>query len=744
MGRRIRFPYWFDDGKRIEIEPVDLGEGLTSVVIESRRALRFGLMEESIAAGAIFPDEAAPVDSWLGVPIPAGDEVIGAIALADPRRHAFTDAHERLVSTLASSMGVALENARLFAETRQRNAELAVVNEIGQALAAQLEFDAIVELVGERVRDIFGATSTFVALREQDRIRHVYEWVEGERIHTEPWVLGEGLNSLVLLEKRSLRTGTRAEALALGSIDVGTVPIESWLGVPIMAGEDAVGVIGLESQKSNAFSDSDERLLSTIASSMGIALENARLFDGTKRLLAETDQRNAELALVNEVGRALAAQLEFDAIVELVGERVRGIFDSDSIAIVLYDATSNMLSAPYEIDGGERLVNEPWAYGAGLTSTVIQTRQPLILGNTKATAEHGGIFVGGVVNESWLGVPIVVGDQVIGVISLESQQRDAYGEGDARLLGTLASSMGVALENARLFGETRRLLAETDQRAAELAVITSVQEGLAAELDMTAMYELVGERIREIFDAQVVDIGILDREAGLVRFPYIIERGVRFPDDPIPLRSFRRVVVETGQPLLVKDFDREALEDTPKKVRQGERPKSVVMVPLVTGGVVTGVISLQNVDRTEAFDEADLRLLTTLAGSLSVALENARLFDETRRLLAETDQRAAELAIITSVQEGLAAELKMGAMYDLVGDKIREIFDAQVVDIAILDRGAGVFHNPYAIERGRPLPGRADPVWRLPESRHRDASPAAHRSRRPRRDRAIRQPGRGW
>ncbi len=84
-------------------------------------------------------------------------------------------------------------------------------------------------------------------------------------------------------------------------------------------------------------------------------------------------------------------------------------------------------------------------------------------------------------------------------------------------------------------GETKRLLAETDERAAELAIINSVQQGLAEKLDMQAMYDLVGDKIQEIFDAQVVDIGIYDREADLMQFPYTIERGVRFPDEPISL-----------------------------------------------------------------------------------------------------------------------------------------------------------------------------------------------------------------
>ena len=132
---------------------------------------------------------------------------------------------------------------------------------------------------------------------------------------------------------------------------------------------------------------------------------------------------------------------------------------------------------------------------------------------------------------------------------------NAFSEGDERLLSTLASSMGVALENARLFDETKRLLAETDERAAELAIITSVQEGLAQNLDMQSMYDLVGDKIQEIFDAQVVDIGILDSDAGRIRFPYTIERGVRFPDEPIAIIGIRKHVLETREPLLQRALD---------------------------------------------------------------------------------------------------------------------------------------------------------------------------------------------
>ena len=92
-----------------------------------------------------------------------------------------------------------------------------------------------------------------------------------------------------------------------------------------------------------------------------------------------------------------------------------------------------------------------------------------------------------------------------------------------------------------------------------------------------------------------------------------------------------------------------------------------------------GWISLQNLDREHAFSDSDVQLLSTLAGGLGVALDNARLVHETR-------QRNAELALINSVQAALAGELDLQSIYDIVGDKIQEVFDAQVVDIGVSTR----------------------------------------------------------
>ena len=136
-------------------------------------------------------------------------------------------------------------------------------------------------------------------------------------------------------------------------------------------------------------------------------------------------------------------------------------------------------------------------------------------------------------------------------------RENAFSSADVRLLTTLTNSMSVALENARLFDETTRLLAETEQQNSELAVINSVQKGLAAELDMQAIYDLVGDQIRDIFDAQVVLIASFDHDARLKTDNYLFERGERIYSEPSPFSEFSRYLIRTKETVLINKHSEE-------------------------------------------------------------------------------------------------------------------------------------------------------------------------------------------
>ena len=197
----------------------------------------------------------------------------------------------------------------------------------------------------------------------------------------------------------------------------------------------------------------------------------------------------------------LASKLEIQAIYDLVGDKLREIFKADTTFIAFHDKKKENVIIPYYADkDAKKLLTRP--YGNGLYEIIVKTGKPLLTGSDKESSEIGNYRVASPgskkdLNESFLGVPIFKDGKAIGAASVQSYKKNAYDESDLRLLATLANSMSVALESARLFDETQRLLKETEERNAELAVINSVQAALAAELDMQGIDDAVGDKLRE-------------------------------------------------------------------------------------------------------------------------------------------------------------------------------------------------------------------------------------------------------
>ncbi|TMK59286.1 MAG: GAF domain-containing protein, partial [Actinobacteria bacterium] len=673
-------------------EPAGTGEsrGITAYLLRKGTPLLLtqGEIDELVERGEFDYVGMRGVD-WLGVPLRSESRTVGAMVVqsyeGDPPH---TEHDKDLLTFVASHVGAALSRARAIEETRQRGAELALVNDVQRGLAERLDMQAMYDLVGNRIQEIFDAQVVDIGILDasSDQIHFPYTIERGVRFPDEPIEI-IGLRRVAIESREPVVVNEDIERISTEAGQpyvLAGEPPKSSVFVPLVVGDQAKGVISLQNlDREHAFSEADVRLLTTLAGSLSVALENARLFE-------ETRQRNAELALINDVQRGLAENLEMQAMYDLVGDRIQQIFDAEAVDIGVVDRASGLMRFPYTLERGVRLPDEPIRLAAGPSHHVLETREPLLINERmeERVAEFGGAVIQGEMPRSALYMPLVVGGEATGRISLQNPDREhAFSDADVRLLRTLAGSLSVALENARLFEETR-------QRNAELALINDVQRGLVENLDTQAMYDLVGDRIQEIFDAQVVDIAVLDTSSGLVRFPYVIERGVRLQEDPIELIGHRRIAIDTREPVVVnEDLPARSAEVGQPAVLSGEVPKAAVFVPLLVGDRATGLISLQNLDREHAFSEGDVRLLMTLAGSLSVALENARLFEETR-------QRAAELALINDVQRGLAENLEMQGMYDLVGERIGQIFDAQTVDIGVVDRDAGTIWFPYSLERG--------------------------------------------
>jgi PAS domain S-box-containing protein len=600
-----------------------------------------------------------------------------------------------LSSQLAEASRRLAELEAVEAERARASKALYRISELASTARDLQEFyRAIHGVVGE----LMYASNFYIALYDEERrlIRWPYfvDEVDTEVPDPQRWEhfgsgSARGTTAYVLQTgKPQHLSRERIEQLVeLGEVDLVGDLAEDWLGVPLAFGDGlTVGVLVVQSYLPDfRYTEQDEDLLTFVGQHVGVALSRAQAIEETRR-------RNAELALINSVQAAIAGEFELQAIYDAVGDRIRDVFDAQVVDIGIYDETSGLLRFPYTIERGERFPDEPIEL-IGFRKHVMETREPLMIEEiTPEVLERYGnpSVLAGEPAKSELFVPLVVGGRATGVISLQNLDRThAFSHSDQQLLQTLAGSLSVALDNARLVHETR-------QRNAELALINSVQAGIAGELDSQAIYDLVGDRIQEVFDAQVVDIGIYDETSGLLRFPYTIERGERFPDEPIELIGFRKHVMQTREPLMIEELTPEVSGRYGNPfVLAGEPAKSVLFVPLVVGGRATGVISLQNIDRTHAFGEDDQRLLMTLASSLSVALHNARLGHETR-------QRVAELATVNRVGQALASQLDLDALIELVGEQVRETFEADIAYVALHDQPSGRIDFVYYFESGEP------------------------------------------
>jgi signal transduction histidine kinase len=412
-------------------------------------------------------------------------------------------------------------------------------------------------------------------------------------------------------------------------------------------------------------------------------------------LASRLSQREAELALISSVQTGLLAKLEMREIYEMVGNRLRDLFEAQVTGIYTFDHDSSLEHFQYLYEDGERLYPESRPLNQ-IRKWIIANRTILLINENadesveKITGDKHLPVPGTRLPKSLVFVPLIVDERVTGCLSLQSLDREnAFSESDVQLLSTLANSISIALENARLFNES-------EQRNAELAVINSVQEGLVREMDMLAIYKLVGNRLCDVLKTQTLIIRTFGGENEMETWEYAIEKDERIYVEPRPLMWANEHLLKTKAPLIInREYVQTAQKYGGTGVTKGLPPKSAIFVPMMVGDKVIGSISLQNVERENAFNDSDIRLLTTLTNSMSVALENARLFNETTRLLAETEHLASELQTVNNISKAMVSQLDLGALIQLVGDQMRDTFKADIVYIALYDKETDMIHFPY-------------------------------------------------
>jgi signal transduction histidine kinase/DNA-binding response OmpR family regulator len=425
------------------------------------------LINEAIWEQAQFgvpgPMSGEPARSVLFAPLLIGGEATGVISLQNlDREDAFGESDVRLLTTLAASLSVALENARLIDETRQRVAELGIVNGIGRALASQLDLEPLMTLVGERMRETFQADIVYVALHDPaaDVIEFAYYSEDGVTEPQPPIPFGTGLTSRIVASRQHLLLNHEADWDALGDRGVGTQS-KSYLGVPILVGDRAIGAISVQSTTTEGrFGEADARLLGTIAANVGAAVQNARLYEETRR-------RAREMAALEELGREIGGTRDVTAILQRVTEQTEALLGVDASALYLAEPGGRTFKAISALGNvADEILADTIVAGDGIIGEVAARGAAEIVNDVSRDPRRVAIPGTNAEEEARLMVAsIVAHDRVIGALAVwRNVPGERFGGADLDLLVGLSQQAAIAIENARLFRE-----AEEARDAAEAA-----------------------------------------------------------------------------------------------------------------------------------------------------------------------------------------------------------------------------------------------------------------------------------
>ncbi len=361
------------------------------------------------------------------------------------------------------------------AALQRRVEELALVNAISLAAASQLEIEALTNLVGRRLEEAFHVKSVFVALYDSQKqvITSPYWSIDHEKMEAPPLPYGQGLTSVVIQRREMLLIDHDFEQLApqMGAklifAEVKGLP-KTWLGVPVQVGQDVLGVISLQDyEREHAFSADDIRLLTTIAANFGIAIHNASLFHAAQEEIAHRKQdqddlrrQTEQLAFFYQISKDISSNLELEEVLGSLLKKCRQILPLDVFYVALYDAKTQIIHHPLFFDKN-KLKNIPARdlhATPGLSGEIIFNRKTLYLPDTQQpeiVQQYQIIHSGGEGSRSFVGVPMIAREQIIGVLSIQSYQPNRYTTEQIQLLEAIASQAAIAIENSQIYEKTR-------------------------------------------------------------------------------------------------------------------------------------------------------------------------------------------------------------------------------------------------------------------------------------------------
>ncbi|MCU0606119.1 MAG: GAF domain-containing protein [Candidatus Edwardsbacteria bacterium] len=593
----------------------------------------------------------------MAVPFVVQGRAAAVLALWRDLGHEFSAAELEIAALFANQAAVALNNARLFEEIRSNekevadtnnrlnlalkrqievNTELSTLQYLSSTILSSLKLEEILSVIVEGIRSSLGFDSVLISLvdRSGQYLEHKAASGFAPEVHERLMRERPGLHEYLPLMRPEHRISnsyfwSKDAEVAFSEImrpagdarpATGRWHPDDKLLIPLHSKEkELLAIIQVGKPVNEAVPDKKKvRSLEAFANTAVLAIENATLYQ-------QAQSRINELSLLYDIGIVVTSVLEtgklLDSVVRVIREKLHYL----KVAVLMVDAQTRSIYTGSQVGfQDDQHVEYRSVGGDSLAGQVAERGEPMVV--SEAHKDPRYVAVDDRVHSA-VAVPIKREGRVVGILNIEDSRSNAFADSDVKLLTTLASQVSVALDNARLYEEAKRQINE-------LSVLHDVSTTVGSTLKVEALLSQVCQILQETFRYPKISILLTDQERRQLEL--VASRGYRVGDQRLGtlLRigqdGVTGMVAATGEPIIIED-----VTTSSQYISIDGNTRSEIAVPLKLGGQMIGVINVES-DNLGAFGSLDLRLLTTLAAQVAVAVENARLYEQTEQL-AVTD-----------------------------------------------------------------------------------------------------------
>lgn len=479
----IRYELVVQQGRTQPAGQTPVDAPLIQQVLQTGRPL---LLEDTTASpfGTSLPES---VTSWLGVPLLAGTQTLGAMAIfsQDNRRH-FTPDDVRLLNIIAASASIAIENARLYTRNALRAEQLATLNQVSRLLTGTLSPQEVLDTIVSSASTVSDAQGVAVYLIAEYETKSTLRLVRSAGLSehfasaapapftTEQMVIGQRVSPLLI---RDVQQDERT--LSLRPL-LNAENIQALAELPLAIGDTKFGVVALYFHRVQPALHEQADLLQAYATQAAQAIKNARAYDTTDKAL---EQRVEQLYALAALGRVLNATLETAQVYEVMLNYALDSTRATRGAVVLKNGAELRVAAQKHYP--PEALQDPSLLEQGIPGRVLQSGQPVHVDDVRTDTGYLPLVPR---TRSLLVVPVLKAREVLGLILLESDDIAAFTEGDTQFVSQMAYQAVVAADNTRLFQHVR----ETRDNLQE--ILNTMEEGLIL-IDASLKIALANERV---------------------------------------------------------------------------------------------------------------------------------------------------------------------------------------------------------------------------------------------------------